>query len=389
MRCLLSAIAVTVAFATTANAQPAKVGPAFEQEPYGKMPSSKDKNGKEVAGPTVTLFTLINKNNVVLKCIEYGAIITELHVPDKDGKMADVVLGFDKLEDYLKGHPYFGTNAGRCANRIANAKFTLDGKEYTITKPGEKDAHTLHGGKNGFDKKLWKGEPFLAANGPGVKFSYVSPDGEEGYPGKLTVSVTYILGDSNELVVEYRATTDKTTICNLAHHSYFNLAGHNSGTILDQVAEFNAKNYTPADDTLIPTGKIAPVEGTPFDFTKAKAMGKDLEKAGGKPVGFDLNYVIDAASPEFAGYAGKVTDPKSGRTLKVITSEPGLQFYTGNFLDGTIKGKGGTVYPHRGAFCLETQHYPDSPNQPNFPSTILRPGTTHMSRTIFVFGVVK
>ena len=392
MRCLLSAIVVTAAFAATAHAQPAKVGPAFEQEPYGKLPSSKDKNGKEVAGPTVTLFTLINKNNVVLKCIEYGAIITELHVPDKDGKMADIVLGFDKLEDYLKGHPYFGTNAGRCANRIANAKFTLDGKEYTITKPGEKDTHTLHGGKHGFDKKLWKGEPFLGATGPGVKFSYVSGDGEEGYPGKLTVSVTYTLTDSNELVVDFRATTDKTTICNLAHHSYFNLAGHNSGTILDQEAEFNAKNYTPADDTLIPTGKIAPVEGTPFDFTKAKAMGKDLEKAGGKPGGFDLNYVIDAASPEFAGYAGKVTDPKSGRTLKVITSEPGLQFYTGNFLDGSNTGKGGAVYKQYSGFCLEPQKFPDSINKPEWKeksNVVLKPGETYKQTTIYKFGVAK
>ncbi|MFO0821678.1 MAG: hypothetical protein U0792_00800 [Gemmataceae bacterium] len=202
MRYLLPAVVAVVAFATTASAQPAKLGPAFEQEPYGKMPSTKDNNGKEVPGPTVTRFTLVNKNNVVLKCIEYGAIITEFRVPDKDGKIADVVLGFDKLEDYLKGHPYFGTNAGRCANRIANAKFTLEGKEYTLADNNK--PHSLHGGASGFDKKLWKGEPFLGATGPGVKFSYVSPDKEEGYPGKLTVSVTYTLTDNNELVVEYR-----------------------------------------------------------------------------------------------------------------------------------------------------------------------------------------
>ncbi|MBA4189436.1 MAG: galactose-1-epimerase [Planctomycetaceae bacterium] len=392
MRCLLSTFVLTLAVATVANAQPAKLGPAFEQEPYGKLPGTKDKNGKEVAGPTVTLFTLVNKNNVVLKCIEYGAIITEIRVPDKDGKVADVVLGFDKLEDYLKGHPYFGTNAGRCANRIANAKFTLDGKEYTITKPGEKDAHTLHGGKNGFDKKLWKGEPFLGATGPGVKFSYTSADGEEGYPGRLTVSVTYTLTDSNELVVDYRATTDKPTICNLAHHSYFNLAGHNSGDIKDQEAEFAAKNYTPGDDTLIPTGKIAPVADTVFDFTKKKAMGKDLEKAGGKPIGFDLNYVLDKGNTDRPEFAARVTDPKSGRTLEVFTTEPGLQFYTGNFLDGSNTGKGGTVYKQYTGFCLEPQKFPDSVNKPEWKdksNVVLKPGETYRQTTIYKFGVVK
>lgn len=389
MRCLLPAF-VVFAFAATANAQPAKLGPAFEQEPYGKMPATKDKNGKDVPGPTVTLFTLVNKNNVVLKCIEYGAIITEIRVPDKDGKFADVVLGFDKLEDYLKGHPYFGTNAGRCANRIANAKFKLEDKEYTLADNNK--PHTLHGGKEGFDKKLWKGEPFLGATGPGVKFSYVSADKEEGYPGKLTVSVTYTLTDSNELVIDFRATTDKTTICNLAHHSYFNLAGHNSGTMLDQEAEFAAKNYTPGDDTLIPTGKIAPVAGTVFDFTKKKAMGKDLEKAGGKPVGFDLNYVLDKGNTDRPEFAARITDPKSGRVLEVYTTEPGLQFYTGNFLDGTNVGKGGAVYKQYTGFCLEPQKFPDSVNKPEWKeksNVVLKPGDTYKQTTIYKFGVVK
>ena len=392
MRCLLSAFAVTLAVAATVNAQPAKLGPAFEQEPYGKLPATKDKKGKDVPPQQVTLFTLINKNNVVLKCIEYGAIITEIHVPDKDGKFADVVLGFDKLEGYLKGHPYFGTNAGRCANRIANAKFKLDGKEFTVTKPDPDSMHTLHGGKSGFDKKVWKGEPFLGATGPGVKFMYTSPDGEEGYPGKLTVSVTYTLTDTNELVIDYRATTDKTTICNLAHHSYFNLAGHNSGTVLEQELEVGAKNYTPSDDTMIPTGKVAPVADTPFDFTKTKGMGKDLEKAGGKPVGFDLNYVLDKGQTSQPQFAARVTDPKTWRTLEVLTTEPGLQFYTGNFLDGTNTGKGGAVYKQYTGFCLEPQKFPDSVNKPEWKDksdVVLKPGETYKQTTIYKFGVAK
>jgi aldose 1-epimerase len=371
--------------------QPAKTGPAFEQEPYGKVPASKDSKGNTIPAATITQYTLINKNGLVLKCIEYGGIITELHVPDKNGKMADIVLGFDKLDDYLKGHPYFGANAGRCANRIGNAKFTLDGKEYTVTKPGD-GPHTLHGGKSGFDKKIWRGEQLFGITGPGVKFTYVSPDGEEGYPGRLTVAVSYQLNDNNELVIDYRATTDKTTICNLAHHSYFNLAGHNSGTILDQEAQFMAKNYTPGDDTLIPTGKIEPVAGTPFDFTKPKVMGNDLEKAGGKPIGFDLNYVLDKGSTDRPELAARMTDLKSGRVLEVYSTEPGLQFYTGNFLDGSNVGKGGAVYKQYSAFCLEPQKYPDSVNKPEWKeksNPILKPGQTYKQTTIYKFGVAK
>ncbi len=392
MRCTLPALLIALGFTTMAfSQQPAKTGPAFEQEPYGKIPSSKDTSGKSIPAATVTQYTLINKNGLVLKCIEYGTIITELHVPDKNGKMADVVLGFDKLDGYLKGHPYFGATAGRCANRIANAKFTLDGQEYTVTKPGD-GPHTLHGGKSGFDKKLWKGSPFLGTTGPGVKFTYTSPDKEEGYPGRLTVAVSYTLTDNNELVIDYRATTDKPTICNLAHHSYFNLAGQNSGTILDEEAEFMAKNYTPGDDTLIPTGKIEPVAGTPFDFTKPKAMGKDLEKVGGKPVGFDLNYVLDKGSTYRPELAARVTDPKSGRVLEVYTTEPGLQFYTGNFLDGSNVGKGGAVYKQYSAFCLEPQKFPDSVNKPEWKeksNPILKPGEGYKQTTIYKFGVAK
>jgi aldose 1-epimerase len=362
-----------------------KIGPAYEQEPFGKLPGSKG----QAANP-VTRYTLINTNNVIVKCIDYGAIITEIHVPDKTGKLADVVLGFDQLEGYLKGHPYFGTNAGRCANRIANARFTLDGKEYKLF--ANNGPHHLHGGKDGFDKKLWKAEPFLGPTGPGVKFSYTSPDGEEGYPGRLSTLITYTLTDNDELVIDFRATTDKPTVCNLAHHSYFNLAGHSSGTILDHVARFAAKNYTPADETLIPTGKIEPVANTAFDFTTAKPIGKDLEKAGGKPVGYDLNYVLDKGMTERPELAAVVTEPRSGRVLEVYTTEPGLQFYTGNFLDGTTIGKGGTAYKQYAGFCLEAQRFPDSVNKPQWKdqsNVILKPGATYKQTTIYKFSVLK
>lgn len=392
MRFTLPTLIIALGFSAMSFAQPpAKLGPAFEQEPYGKLPASKDKDGKTIPAATVTEYTLINKNGLVLKCLDYGTIITELHVPDKTGKMADVVLGFDKLDGYLKGHPYFGANVGRCANRIGNAKFSLDGKEYTLTKP-DQGPHTLHGGKSGFDKKLWRGEKLFDITGPGVKFVYISPDGEEGYPGRLIVAVSYMLNDNNELVIDYRATTDKPTVCNLAHHSYFNLAGQNSGTILDQEATILAKNYTPGDDTLIPTGKIEPVAGTPFDFTKPKAMGKDLEKAGGKPVGFDLNYVLDKGTTIRPELAARVTDPKSGRVLEVFTTEPGLQFYTGNFLDGSNVGKVGAVYKQYSGFCLEPQKFPDSINKPDWKeksNPILKPGETYKQTTIYRFSVAK
>lgn len=381
------ALAALVGVSPMSTAQPPKeppkpqFGPAFEQEPFGKVPNVGAKDD-----PKVTRYTLVNRNGAVMKCINYGAIITELHVPDAAGKMADVVLGFDNLDGYLKGHPYFGTNAGRCANRIAKGKFTLDGKEYTLAT--NNGANHLHGGKEGFDKKMWKAEPFLAPSGPAVKFNSVSKDMEEGYPGNLSVTVTYTLTDSNEVVVEYRATTDKPTICNLAHHSYFNLAGHNSGDILGHEAQFAAKNYTPADATLIPTGKIDPVAGTPFDFTKAKPMGKDLKAAGGDPVGFDLNYVLDKGSTARPELAARVSDPKSGRTMEVLTTEPGLQFYTGNFLDGTNVGKGGTVYKQYGGFCLEAQKFPDSANKPEWKdksNVVLRPGETYKQTTVYKF----
>lgn len=361
-----------------------RFGPAFEQEPFGKLPAPLEGNDK------VTRYTLINRNGVVMKCIDYGAIITELHVPDATGKMSDVVLGFDKLDGYLKGHPYFGTNAGRCGNRIAKGKFTLDGKEFTLATNNA--PNHLHGGKEGFDKKLWKAEAFLAPTGPAVKFNYVSKDMEEGYPGNLSATVTYTLTDNNEVVIDFRATTDKPTICNLAHHSYFNLAGHASGDILGHQVQILAKNYTPTDDTLIPTGKIDPVAGTPFDFTTAKPIGKDLEKAGGKPVGYDLNYVLDKKTTDRPEPAARVTESKTGRVMEVLTTEPGLQFYTGNFLDGTNVGKGGAVYKQYNGFCMEAQKFPDAVNKPQWKDVsnpVLRPGETYKQTTVYKFGVAK
>ncbi|MBY0458565.1 MAG: galactose mutarotase [Gemmataceae bacterium] len=391
MRHALPAFVLVLALGAGALAQPKAVtGPAVEQENYGKLPDTKDKAGKTVPGPVVTKFTLVNKNGMVVKCIEYGAIITEIHVADKAGKMADVALGFDKLEDYLKGHPYFGTNAGRCANRVANAKFKLEDKEYKLE--ANNGPHALHGGKEGFDKKYWRGEASLTATGPSVKFSYTSPDGEEGYPGQLSVTVSYTLTDNNEIVIDFRATTNKTTICNLAHHSYFNLAGHNSGDIKGHELTLAAKNYTPGDETLVPTGKIIPVAGTAFDFTKAKSIGADLEKVGGKPVGFDLNFVLDKGATAKPELAARVVEPKSGRVMEVLTTEPGLQFYTGNFLDGTNKGKGGAAYKQYNGFCLEAQKFPDSVNKPEWKDksdVVLKPGDTYKQTTIYQFSVAK
>ena len=382
MRRTLSALLLLTGFGMTAIAEKPGVGPQYLMESFGTMP-----DGKTV----VTGYMLVNKNGMKAKVIEYGGIVTELHVPDKDGKYADVAFGFDNLKDYLAGHPYFGSNVGRCANRIANAKFSIDGKEYTVTKPGD-GPHTLHGGKTGFDKKVWRSEPFMGASGPGVKLMYTSKDGEEGYPGNLSIVMSYTLTNENELRIEYSATTDKPTLCNLAHHSYFNLGGHASGEILGHEVEVMAKNYTPTDDTLIPTGKIAPVAGTVFDFTKATAFGTRIKEVGGTPVGYDLNYVLDGKAGGSPFLAARVTEPKSGRVLEVHTTEPGLQVYSGNFLDATNKGKGGAVYKQYNGFCMEPQKFPDSANKPEWKdvsNAVLRPGQEYKQTTIYKFTVAK
>jgi aldose 1-epimerase len=332
-------------------------------------------------GQPVELYTLKNAKGVTVKVMSYGTIVTELLVPDKEGKPADVALGFDTLEGYLGGHPYFGATVGRYANRIAKGKFVLDGTEYTLAT--NNGPNHLHGGKKGFDKVVWKAE-VLPSRTPAVKFSYRSPDGEEGYPGNLDVTCTYTLTNENELRIDFTATTDKPTIVNLAHHGYFNLAGHAAGDILGHELMIAGDHYTATDDTLIPTGEIKPVKGTPFDFTQPTAIGARIAMAGGNPVGYDLNYVLRAVEPP-PFPAARVREPKSGRVMEVLTTEPGIQFYSGNFLDGTNKGKGGAVYQKHAGFCLEAQKFPDSPNKPNFPSAVLRPGQTYKQTTIYKF----
>ncbi|MGL4420693.1 MAG: aldose epimerase family protein [Gemmataceae bacterium] len=379
----LALMMLTVAAVQGSAAVPPGVGPAFEQETFGKLA-----DGKTV----VTAYTLINKKGAKATIIDYGGIVTRLTMPDRDGTFADVVLGFDDLKSYLDGHPYFGANVGRCANRIGNAKFTLNGKEYTVTKPGD-GPHTLHGGKDGFDKKMWKAEiPVVGPNGVSQTYRYTSKDGEEGYPGQLEVVAQYTLSNDNELKVDFTATTDKTTVCNLAHHSYFNLGGHNSGTVLAHTMTIPATEYTPGDDSFLPTGKIAPVAGTPFDFTKPVAIGDRIKEAGGKPVGYDLNYVVNAKNTNPLTLVATVAEPKSGRVMDVLTTEPGLQFYTGNFLDGTNKGKGGAVYSQYGAFCLEPQKFPDSVNKPEWAersNPVLKPGEEYRQSTVYRFRAMK
>lgn len=345
--------------------------------------------GKTTDGTPVEIYTLTNANGVEVKAMTYGCIITSLKVPDRTGKLADVVLGYDTLDGYLKDSPYFGAVVGRYGNRIAKGQFTLDGRTYKLAT--NNGPNHLHGGSKGFDKVVWKGAWKNGAQGAGVIFSRTSPDGEEGYPGNLQATVTYTLTDKNELVVEYRATTDRATPVNLTQHSYFNLAA-DDGDILGHQLTIDADRYTPVDDTLIPTGELASVAGTPFDFRKATAIGARINVANPQLKngnGYDHNWVLSRTSGSGLQHAVRVVEPKTGRTLDIATTEPGVQFYTGNFLDGSITGKGGRVYKHRSGFCLETQHYPDSPNHPNFPSTILQPGQAYSSKTVFTFGATK
>jgi len=357
--------------------EPAKGGdkmkPSFQKTVFGK---TKD-------GAAVDLFTLTNANGMKAKIMTYGAILTELHVPDRQGKLDDVVLGFDDLESYLKGHPHFGATTGRVANRIAKGKFTLDGKEYTLAV--NNGPNSLHGGLKGFDKVVWKAEPKEAPEAVAVQLTYVSPDGEEGYPGNLTTVVTYTLTDQNEIRIDYKTTTDKATPVNLTNHSYFNLAGPQSGDILSLELTLEADEYTPADDTLIPTGEIRSVKGTPLDFTKAATIGSRIAQVADKTGGYDHNFVIRGKGKSLT-LAARAYEPKTGRVMEMYTTEPAVQLYTGNFLDGKLKGKGGVVYQKHQAFCLEAQHFPDSVNQPKFPSVILRPGETYKQTTVYKFS---
>jgi aldose 1-epimerase len=342
--------------------------PAIAKTKYGTVD---DKN--------VELYTLTNAKGLVLKVTNYGTIITELHVPDRNGKLADIVHGFDNLDAYLKKTPYFGATVGRIANRIKDAKFTLEGKTYTLA--ANDGANHLHGGKKGWDKVVWNAEAKETDRGPSVKFTYVSKDGEEGYPGTLTATTTYTLTSDNELRVEMEATTDKTTIVNMAHHTYWNLGGTASGTIEHQELTLFADKYTPG---MPPDGKIVPVAKTPFDFTTAKPIGKDLQAAGGKPVGFDHNFVVNG-DPHKLRPAARVKDPKSGRVMTVDADQPGIQFYSGNFLDGSTKGKGVT-HQQYSALCLESQKFPNSVNIPAWrDEVILKPGQTYKHTMIHKF----
>ena len=360
--------------------------PAAEQVPapaVAKATVSRADYGKLPDGTAVESFTLTNASGWSVTAITYGGILTSIKVPDRNGKLDDVVLGHDSLEDYLKDGSYFGAIVGRYANRIGDAQFTIDGQTYKLA--ANNGPNSLHGGLKGFDKAVWKAEPIEMADGAGVKLTHTSPDGDEGYPGTLNVSVTYTFNDKGELVLDYEATTDKATVVNLTNHSYFNLGGDGSGDVLATELTINADQYTPTDKGLIPTGELAYVEGTPLDFRASTPIGLRI----GDPMltlamGYDNNFVINRA--EGLVLAARAVDPKSGRTMEVFTTEPGIQLYTANHQKNNV-GKSGHVYNQYNAFCLETQHFPDSPNNPSFPTTTLRPGETFKSRTVYAFSV--
>lgn len=355
---------------------------AKKSKPAMSAPSiTKSDFGKTSDGIPVDLYTLTNAHGVVAKIMTFGATLTELHVPDKAGKNADVVLGFDNLPQYEKQSPYFGTTVGRVANRIAGGSFTLNGKEYKLAV--NNGPNTLHGGIKGFNKAVWKAEVVRDAASPSLRFTHTSPDGDENFPGNMSLTVTYTLTDDNAVKIEYAATTDKPTLINLTNHSYFNLAGAGSGTVDDQVMAINADKYTPSNDVLIPTGELKDVKGTLFDFTKPTPIGARIDQVPGG--GYDHNYVINGGGGKLAPTA-RIHDPKSGRVMEMQTTEPGVQFYTGNFLDGKVTGIGGPYTKHA-AFCLEAQHFPDSIHHPEFPTTVLNPGEKYTQVTIYRFSV--
>jgi len=344
------------------------------------MAIKKEFFGTTAGGGKTNLYTLTNANGLAAKITNYGGIITELYTPDRKGKLADIVAGYKTLDEYIKDTPYFGAIIGRYGNRIANGLFTLNGVEYKLEQNNGKNH--LHGGLKGFDKVVWDAEEMQTEKDAALKLSYLSRDGEERYPGNLKCTVIFTLTNDNQLTISYEAATDKSTVVNLTHHSYFNLAGHNSGNILSHQLMINADRFTPVDDTLIPTGKLENVKGSVMDFTKPMPIGSRISQVAG---GYDHNYVLNKKGNEMS-LAASVYEPKTGRAMEISTTEPAVQLYSGNFLNGTHKGKG-AVYNKHNAFCLETQHYPDSPNQPKFPSTVLEPGKKYTQLTVHKFSV--
>jgi aldose 1-epimerase len=376
MALLIGWLVVPVCFAQ----MPTSAGKhAIKKEAFGKMPD----------GNSVGVYTLTNSHGLEARITNFGGIVLSLRVPDRNGKLDDVVLGFDSLDPYFTNDPHFGSIIGRYANRIANGKFSLDGAEYTL--PKNNGPNTLHGGIKGFDKVLWQAEPSESKDRVALVLRYTSGNGEEGFPGSLKTKVTYTLTDSDELAIDYEATTDKATPVNLTSHGYFDLAGQGTGDVLAHELLINADRFTPVDKNLIPTGELRPVQGTPLDFTKATAIGARINDNYEQLVlarGYDHNFVINRKGSGLE-LAARVHEPSTGRVLEIYTTEPGVQFYSANFLDGTLTGKQGRVYKQHYAFCLETQHFPDSPNHPSFPSTILRPGQTYTSRTVYKFSADK
>lgn len=355
------------------------VGCANKQtETQSKTQITKEKFGQLEDGQQAYLYTLKNGDDFEVQITNYGGRVTNIRTPDKDGKMGSVVLGFDSLKKYRPLKTYFGAIIGRYANRIAKAKFSVDGKEYTL--PANDGENTLHGGTRGFESKFWDAEP---TDDGSLKLSYLSKDGEEGFPGNVQATVTYSITNDNQLKIEYEATTDKATPINLTNHSYFNLSGHPDQTVMDHELKINADHYTPVNDQLIPTGEIATVEGTPFDFTDFHTIGSRFDQTKG---GYDHNFVLNRSGTDSLFQAATVYSPSSGREMKVFTTQPGVQFYSGNFLDGSLVGQNGAHFVQHGALCLETQHYPNSPNEPNFPSTLLKPGETYHQVTIYQFS---
>ncbi|MGH9433281.1 MAG: aldose epimerase family protein [Terriglobia bacterium] len=377
---LFGSLALVLGVITNAFGAAAPQGhPGIKRSVFGKMPD----------GQVVSLYTLTNRNGMKAGITNYGGRVVSIVVPDRRGNFADVVLGYDNLDGYLsKNDPFFGAIVGRYANRIAQGRFKLEGAEYHL--PINDGPNSLHGGPEGFDKKIWKAEE-LSQIHPALALTYLSKNGEEGYPGDLSVKIVYTLTDANELRIDYHATTDKDTVLNLSNHSYFNLAGQGNGNILKHLMMIKADKFTPVAATLIPTGELRSVAGTPFDFRQPTPIGARINEDNQQLKychGYDMNFVLNRKGSGLE-LAARAVDPESGRVLEVLTTQPGLQFYTGNFLDGTIRGKGGKVYGHRDAFCLETQHFPDSPNHPNFPSTELKPGQTFHQVTVFKFSTSK